>query len=245
MVKPIKCSAMKGCYSLPCTIIFCTFTILFTNFIHLSRSCAQVPPSEPLQTKITPQDWQRLERLVQIAQGHSATVKAAKAALGIGAFAETVSLELSQTYSSGSFIEDQEQFPEEERSFEIALTLSPLQIISAIQQRPALKAQLQEAKQQKRVEVIKAYVAYLQARQTTQIATYQMQAFTNRHPLATRSSSAAVTQTLSNPAYVSAAQEMLSANAQEQVALAELAASVGLSESETLAVLRTGKWRRE
>ncbi|NJM64871.1 MAG: hypothetical protein HC851_03985 [Acaryochloris sp. RU_4_1] len=230
---------MKGRYSLPGAIIFFTLTILPINFFHLSRSCAQVSPPEPLQTKITSQDWQRLERLVQIAQHHSATIKAASTALGVSAFEETVSLELSQTYSSGSFIEDQEQFPEEENSLEIALTLNPLKIISAIQQRPALKAQLQEAKQQKRVEVIKAYVAYLQARQTTQITAYQMQAFTNRHPLAARLPSTAVTQTLSNPAYVSAAQEMLSANAQEQVALAELAASVGLSESETLRVLRT------
>lgn len=236
---------MKGRYSLPRTIIFCTLTILFANFIHLSRSCAQVSPSEPLQTKITSQDWQRLERLVQIAQHYSADVKAASTALGVSAFVETVSLELSQTYSSGSFIEDQEQFPEEERSLEITLTLSPLKIISAIQQRPTLKAQLWEAKQQKRVEVIKAYVAYLQARQTTQIAAYQMQALTNFHSVATRSPSTAVTPTLTNPAYISAAQEMLSANAQEQVALAELAASVGLSGSETLRVLRTGRWSKK
>ncbi|NJN39192.1 MAG: hypothetical protein HC790_11520 [Acaryochloridaceae cyanobacterium CSU_3_4] len=231
---------MKGRYSLPGAIIIFTLTILPIHFLHLSRSCAQVSPPEPLQTKITLQDWQRLERLVQIAQHHSATVKATSTALGVSAFEDIISLELLQTYSSGSSIEDQEQFPEKERSLEIALTLSPLKIISAIQQRPALKAQLQEAKQQKRVEVIKAYFAYLQARQTTQIVTYQMQAFTKRPPMTTRSPSTAVTPTLSNPAYVSAAQEMLSASTQEQVALAELAASVGLSELETLKLLRTG-----
>ncbi|NJK30683.1 MAG: hypothetical protein HC940_11315 [Acaryochloris sp. SU_5_25] len=93
---------MKGRYSLPGAIIFFPLAILPINFLHLLRSCAQVSPPEPLQTKITSQDWQRLERLVQIAQHHSATVKAASTALGVSAFEEIVSLELSQTYSSTS-----------------------------------------------------------------------------------------------------------------------------------------------
>ncbi|NJN39292.1 MAG: hypothetical protein HC790_12225 [Acaryochloridaceae cyanobacterium CSU_3_4] len=64
-----------------------------------------------------------------------------------------------------------------------------------------------------------------------------MQTLTARQRVASQRPNPTSLKTLSNPEYVSTAQAMLSANAQERVALEELAAAVGLSGPEILSVM--------
>lgn len=110
-----------------------------------------------------------------------------------------------------------------------------------------LCSRLQETKGEKRVEVVKYYVAYLQADQALKIATYQMQTVAQESDSPTRNPQqvashrlqpdpSQITNSLNNKEYVAAATEMLTASAQARVALEELAACVGLSAQETLVV---------
>jgi hypothetical protein len=168
------------------------------------------PLPEPLQTEVTQQDLAIVDRLVQIAQRNSDDVKVAKAALGVSAFQNTLSVELEPSRTITRSNEPDEASRSSDRSFSVVVTLNPISVVSAVQQRPALRARLDEAKRQKRVEVMKHYFAYLQARQATQIAVHQMQAFTDRHDIATRSEhSPDATASLRNPEYRTAAKEML------------------------------------
>jgi hypothetical protein len=199
------------------------FFVIFFQIISLSISAYPVY-SFPIQTEITPRDEVIIDRLISIARQNSASIKEATAASGFSVFDETITLGISPFYSSGSFVEEREQFIGIESKFSVELTINPLKIISALEKRPALQAKLQEAHRQKRVEVVKFYIAYLIARQGTKIAQ-------------TRIGAARANKTLPNPEYIAAAKEMLSANTQERLAAEELAAAVGLSRSELLKIM--------
>ncbi len=169
---------------------------------------------ETLQTQITQHDLVIIDRLVQIAQTNSVEVKTAKAALGVSAFQDVVSLEFgpSQSFSSSDSVE--EPTSSNESGFFVTVTVEPIRVMSAIQQLPILSAGLANTKRQKRVEVVKLYMAYLQARQSAKIAR------------------------ISAPAQEPAiAAEQLAASGQELIALEELAASLGLTPQATLAAI--------
>jgi hypothetical protein len=132
-------------------------------------------PTEPLSTQLSERDRLVLEQLVRLAQQNSAAVREAKVALGISAWTDGVSLELSPAYSINRQREDQFEFTESGRSFSATLSLNPLQMLAAMQQRPVLQAKRDEAIRQKRLEVLQAYVAYLQAKQTQILAQLRLQ----------------------------------------------------------------------
>ncbi|NJM68601.1 MAG: hypothetical protein HC851_24545 [Acaryochloris sp. RU_4_1] len=200
-----------------------TSTLLTNLWVALLLTPAQgMPPT--LQTDLSNRNLRTLEKLVDIAQQNSAAIKEAKAELGLSSWADSAVLEITPSYSTGNFVEDREQFSESERSFSISLTLNPLQMLSAVQQRPALRAKLKEAIMQKRAEVVQAYIAYLQAKQAKAIAQYQMQPYQN--------------QTAADADSVTAANELFIASSNERVALENLAAAVGHSPTALLNLLQ-------
>ena len=202
-----------------------SFFAIFSQILLLSIATYPVR-SFPIQTEITARDEVMIDRLISIAHKNSAAIKEVRAATGFSVFDDTMALSISPTYSSGSFVENREQFAGVESKFAVELKINPLKMISAIEKRPALQAKLQEAHRQKRVEVVKLYLAYLQSHQAHQLARQRLQTFkptqrvANAHKIG------------SNPEYITATKEMLSANAQVRIAWEELAAAVGLSPTE-------------
>ncbi|MBD2690481.1 hypothetical protein H6G68_01730 [Anabaena catenula FACHB-362] len=191
---------------------------------------------ELLQTEITKNDLKIIQQLVSIAERKSSQVLEAKTAMGWRAFQDVISIELSPSLTTTNYNSSDD--PEErESSFYLSISIDPIKLISAFERKPILKSRWQEAKQQKRLSVIQSYLAYIQARQATKIAAYRMQNLTNNERIASLNSSKISVEkvnSLNNPEYVAAATQMLNTNAQEQIALEELAASVGLS---TLAII--------
>ncbi len=224
------------------------FIVLFTIIATCFPSVASVEKSnpnneaEPLQTEISQRDIKIIEQLEAIAQGNSSQVQETKAAMGLGAFVDIMSVELSPSQSTTNYTLP-EVSSEVGQSFSLTITVDPIKLFSTISQAPLRQARWSEAKQQKRIAVVQYYLAYIQARQTAKISAYRM------HQLAGGSSIASVkfpnhpatfphqTNKLSNPEYVAAATEMLSSNAREQLALEELAACIGLSPSATIALI--------
>lgn len=236
----------------PTTLTGLMSTMLFVLMSSSAWAQARLANHQPLQTEVTQQDLALIDRLVQLALNSSADIRAAKAAMGVSAFAETVTLEVGPDFRTGSWSEAGEAYSGTENGFSLTFTLDPLQLISSIQQLPVLRSRLQETKGEKRVEVVKYYVAYLQAKQAVKIAAYQMQALAKqgdaplekRTPqIATRhlQSASQSISSLDNKEYVAAATEMLTASAQARVALEELAGCVGLSAQATLALLKEGQ----
>ncbi len=176
--------------------------------------CPERAKPETLQTVVTQKDIATIDRLVQIAQTNSIEVKTAKAALGVSAFQDIISLEFgpSQSFSRSNSVEEATNF--NESGFYLTVSFEPLRVLSAIQQLPALSAGLANTKRQKRVEVVKLYVAYIQARQSAKVA---------------RSSDPA-----KEPV---PATEQLAASGQELIALEELAACLGLTPQDTLTAI--------
>jgi hypothetical protein len=194
-----------------------------------------------LQTNVTQSDVKIIEQLVTIAEQNSSEVLEAKSAAGWRAFEDVVSIELSPSLTSTNYNSPNES-EERESSLYLSITLDPIKLISAFEQKPIFQARLHEAKQQKRLAVIRHYLAYLQARQSVKIATYRIQNFTNNEreriaSLNAQTNSPENLQSLANADYVAAATEMLNSNAREQIALEELAACVGLSTSAMMTVM--------
>jgi hypothetical protein len=175
-----------------------------------------------LQTDLSDRHFQTLEQLVAIAQQNASSVKEVKAELGVASLGDGLGLEIASSYSKGSFIENREQFEGNGRDISASLTLNLLAIVDALQRRPTLNAKLKEAKSQKRVEVVQAYVAYLQARQAWAIARYRMQQHLNK------ADAEALTTT----------NEVFTANGNERVALENLATVVGQTPEQILELLR-------
>ncbi|RUS99025.1 hypothetical protein [Trichormus variabilis] len=194
---------------------------------------------EVLQTEITKNDLKIIEQLVSIAEGNSSQVLEAKTAMGWRAFQDILSIELSPSLTTTNYNSPDD--PEErESSFYLGISIDPIKLISTFERKPILKSRWQEAKQQKRLSVIQHYLAYIQARQATKIAAYRMQNLTNNERIASLNSSKISVEkvnNLSNPEYVAAATQMLNTNAQEQIALEELAACVGLSTPAIITIL--------
>jgi hypothetical protein len=242
--KALTCMESAKCFS---RIFVHTFriilavTILATSFPVVASVEKSNPgnEAEPLQTEISQRDIKIIEQLVAIAQRNSAQVQETKAAMGLGAFVDIMSVELSPSQSITNYT-----LPgvssEEGQSFSLTITVDPLKLFSTISQMPLRQARWSEAKQQKRIAVVQHYLAYLQARQITKISAYRMHKLTEALSVASinyRVGSPRKVYHLSNPEYVAAATEMLSSNAREQLALEELAACIGLSPQATTDVI--------
>jgi hypothetical protein len=200
-----------------------------------------------LQTEISDRDMKIIEKLVAISQRKSSQVQEAKAAMGLSAFTDILSIELSPSQTTiNSILPDTSS--ENERSFSITMTIDPVKLLNTIQQFPIREARWHEAKQQRRIVVIQHYIAYLQARQATKIAAYRMQQIALVAPKTERIASLKNSLTssdqvnyLANPDYVAAATEMLNTNTRERLALEELAACVGLSWQATITLIEANK----
>jgi hypothetical protein len=189
-----------------------------------------VVASEGLQTEITEKDLQIIDQLVRIAERNSYQVREAKSTMGVSAFVDIVSIELSPSQSRTKYRTP--DYPsEDEESFSVSVTIDPIKIFSTINQIPVMEARLRETKQKTRLVVMKQYFAYLQARQASKIAAYRMQKFQEGEAIASNVSLGNYRQ-LDNADYIAFATDMLSKNAQERIALEELAAAVGLSSQE-------------
>ncbi|NJM73123.1 MAG: hypothetical protein HC862_24965 [Scytonema sp. RU_4_4] len=194
---------------------------------------------EPLQTHISQRDLKIIEQLVAIAQHNSAQVQETKAAMGLRAFADIVTIEISPSQTTTNYTSP-DASPENERSLSFTITVDPIKFLGSFRQLPVMQARWNEARVQKRVAVVQYYLAYLQARQATLIASYQMQKFTISSPIASlhsQANSSSNVNNLTNPEYVAAATQMLKTSAQERIALEELASCVGLSPQAIIALL--------
>ncbi|MGH8002884.1 MAG: hypothetical protein ACREPR_26490 [Brasilonema sp.] len=194
---------------------------------------------ELLQTEMTQQDLKIIEQLVAIAQRNSAQVQETKAAMGLNAFEDVVSIELSSYQNTSNFTPD---VSSSERGLSLTFTIDPIKLLGSIEKLPVMQARRNEAKNQKRVAVVKNYVAYLQARQAAKIAAIRMQKLTRGTPIASlhsQATSPGSVNYLANPDYVAAATQMLSTSTSERVALEELAACVGLSPQAMIAVINS------
>ncbi|RCJ36273.1 hypothetical protein A6769_16330 [Nostoc punctiforme NIES-2108] len=205
----------------------------------------QLNNDEPqiLQTEISDRDLKIIEQLVAIAQRQSSQVQEAKAAMGWSAFTDVLSVEFSPSQTKTNY-NLPDVTSESQRSFAIAMTIDPIKLLNIIQQLPIRKTRWHEVKQQKRVAVVQYYLAYLQARQATKIAAYQMQqlalAGAKTERIASMNSQVTLPDRVSlmaNPEYVAAATQMLNTNARDRLALEELAACVGLSSQATIKLL--------
>lgn len=194
---------------------------------------------QPLQTEITQRDFKIIEQLVSIAQRNSALVQETKAAMGLSAFQDILFVELapSQTTISST---SPDASPENAHSFSVTITVDPIKLVGAISLVPVREARWNEAKNQKRLTVVQHYLAYLQARQASKIAAYRMQKFAQSSRVANVNSPTSPPEKinhLANAEYVTAATEMLNANAREQITLEELAACIGLSPQQTINII--------
>jgi hypothetical protein len=223
------------------------FAYLLAMFIVVSslptiaseQSTNQANELEILQTNITQNDLEIIDKLVTIAERNSSEVLEAKSAMGWRSFQDVISIELSPSLTTTSY-NAPDGFEERESSFYLSISLDPIKLISAFQQKPIFQARLHEVKQQKRLAVIRYYLAYIQAHQAVKIAAYRMQTVTSNERIASlnsQSNSSESMKSLANVDYVAAATEMLNSNAREQVALEELAGCVGLSTSVIKAIM--------
>jgi hypothetical protein len=188
--------------------------------------------TELLQTQISQRDMKIIEQLVEIAQRNSPQVRETRAAMGLSAFTDVISIEIAPYLSKQEYISSTPS-SENENGLSATFTIDPIKLINTFKRQPIATARWQEAKNQKRVTVVQYYLAYLQARQAVRIATHKLKKFTTT---ATTKASAN-TNHLDNPEYLAAATEMLAANTRERITLEELAASVGLSPEQAIAIV--------
>lgn len=238
-------------YKVPCLIL--TITLVKSNFCGIGDSkqnylkasepnhhnSAQLPQPQILQTQISQRDMQIIDRLVKIAQRKSSQVRESRAAMSLSRFVDVVSIEVAPYRLNRQYISSSPS-SEDENGLTATITIDPVKLVNAFAQQPIATARWEEAKNQKRVAVIQYYFAYLQARQATRIATHKMAKFTHTPTVASTgrtTSNSPTTNHLDNPDYVTAATEMLAASTRERVALEELAASVGLSTEDAIAIL--------
>jgi outer membrane protein TolC len=180
----------------------------------------------PLQTKLTAQDLERIERLIELAQRQSPDVKEAKAQLGLAAFNEVIILGLSTGLNRNTTNEIDAE-PVQESAVGVELYVDLVRMISAVQGYPARRARVAHAKRQIRVAVVEAYAEYVLARQTKSIAQVRLQG-----------QQQTVSVEIVSDEGLTAATELLSADSNERIALEKLAAVVGQSPTELLELLR-------
>ncbi|MFN6565137.1 MAG: hypothetical protein RMY28_035795 [Nostoc sp. ChiSLP01] len=220
--------------------IFLAVTFVSTAFpvVASADKLSSTDRANPLQTEITQQDLEIIEQLVAIAEGNSAQVLETKAAMGLNAFRDIVAIELSPGVSTISTLPDSSS--EYSNSFSLTVTVDPIKFVSTFEQLRVSRARWKEARQQKRLAIVQYYLTYVQARQAALIATYKIQKFTEYSRIVSLNSHATSPEKinhLANPDYVAAATSMLDTNARQQLALEELAACVGLTPKETIAII--------
>jgi outer membrane protein TolC len=180
----------------------------------------------PLQTKLTVQDLERIERLIELAQRQSPDVKEAKAELGLAAFNEVIILGLSTGLNRNTTNEIDAE-PVQESAVGVELSVDLVRVISAVQGYPARRARVAHAKRQIRVAVVEAYAEYVLAKQTKSIAQVRLQG-----------QQQTVSVEIASDEGLTAATELLSADSNERIALEKLAAVVGRSPTDLLELLR-------
>jgi hypothetical protein len=220
--------------------IFLTVTFASATFpvIASEERLSSTNQGDVLQTEITQQDLKIIEQLVAIAEGNSAQVLETKAAMGLNAFRDIVTIELSPGVSTISTLPDSSS--EYSNSFSLTITVDPIKFISTFGQLPVLRARWKEAKQQKRLAIVQYYFAYIQARQAAMIATYNVRKFAKSSRIVSIDSQVTPPSNINhlvNPYYVAAATSLLDTNTRQQLALEELAACVGLSLKETIVII--------
>ncbi|MBW4602166.1 MAG: hypothetical protein KME29_21990 [Calothrix sp. FI2-JRJ7] len=227
-------------YALACKILV-TLTIISIppRTIASEQKLDTTIEAQPLQTEITLRDFKIVEQLVTIAQRNSALVQETKAAMGLSAFQDILFVELapSQTTTSSALPDTSSA---SERSFSVTITVDPIKLVGAVSLIPVREARWNEAKHQKRLTVVQNYLAYIQARQVSKVAAYRMQKFAQSVRVASVNSPTSPPEKinhLANAEYVTAATEMLNANAREQITLEELAACIGLSPQQTINII--------
>jgi hypothetical protein len=184
--------------------------------------CLALPAqSLPLQTELTPQDLERIERLIALAQRQSPEIKEARAELGLTPFNEVIIVGLNTGLNNFNTNEPEAE-PVQERTVGVELYIDLVRAINAVQSYPARRSRLAFAQRQTRVLVVQAYVAYLQARQAWAIAQHQSQPHLNKVDAQS----------------LTATNEVFTANGNERVALENLAAVVGQTPDQILELLR-------
>ncbi len=152
--------------------------------------------------------------------------------MGLSAFQDILFIELAPSQTITSSVSP-DVSSENARSFSVTVTIDPIKLVGVISLLPIREARWNEAKHQKRSSVVQNYLVYLQARQASKIAAHRMQNFAQSSRVASLNSQAThnpeQVNHLANSEYIAAATEMLNTNTREQIALEELAASVGLS----------------
>jgi hypothetical protein len=193
---------------------------------------------EPLQTQISQRDMEIIECLVEIAQRNSPQVREVRTGMGLSGFNDIVSIEIASYLTNRKYISSTPS-SEDEDGISATITIDPIKLVNISKRQGIAKARWQEAKKQKRVAVVQYYLAYVQARQTAKIATHKMKKMIGSVTVANISSQeilSAKVNHLDNPDYVAVATELLNANTHERIALEELAACVGLSPEEAIAI---------
>jgi hypothetical protein len=217
----------------PSFIIFLTLTLVGIPLKVIASKDNSNNEIETLQIEITQQDLKNIDELARIAELHSAEIQEAKAGMGLSSFEDVMSIELStSTSNDSSFTSD--------RDLSLAITIDPIKIFTATKQLSVVETRWNEQKRQKRVAVVQSYVDYLQARQASKIATYQIQQFTSSSRVASlqlQTNPQKIINHIANPDYVAAVTEMLNTNTRERVALEQLAACIGLSPQATITII--------
>ncbi|WP_234711108.1 hypothetical protein [Nostoc punctiforme] len=217
----------------PSLIIFLTLTLVGIPLKVIASKDNSNNEIETLQIEITQQDLKNIDELVRIAELHSAEIQEAKAGMGLSSFDDVMSIELStSTSNDSSFTSD--------RDLSLAITIDPIKIFTVTKQLSVAETRWNEQKRQKRVAVVQSYVDYLQARQASKIAIYQIQQFTSSSRVASlqpQTNSQKIINHIGNPDYVAVVTKMLNTNTRERVALEQLAACIGLSPQATITII--------
>jgi hypothetical protein len=181
----------------------------------------------PLQTKLTSQDLEHIEQLIELAQRQSSNVKEAQAELGLAPFNEVIILGLNTGLNRNTTNEIDAE-PVQESAVGVELYVDLVRVISAVQGYPARRARVADAKRQIRVAVVEAYAEYVLARQTKSIVQVRLQ----------RRQETAGVEIDPSDEVLTATTELLSADTNERIALEKLAAVVGQSPTELLELLQ-------
>jgi hypothetical protein len=214
----------------------------------VQQAQAEEPADAPLQTEFTPTDAQVMEELVSIAVRNAPVVRDARAAMGVAPFVDALLVEIAPSWLSSSLTDSSDpalaNYNTSDNSTTVTVTFNPVQLANGIQQQPALRSHLRDAKRQTRLAVMQNYVAYVQARQSATVAQRRLNTVVASVLEQSRVASVQLEQIPSssilanNEDYIAAATETLAANSDEMVALETLATTVGMSAQETLTLMQ-------
>lgn len=195
-----------------------------------------------LETVFSPGDLAALERLVSTAQANSPEVLEATRAVDLaaaeveplGRLTQALDVRAGANVAGGLYTQASP-------SYSISVSLDVVGLLDAPDEREVLKRRLARARAQTRVQVVEAFTGYVVARnaaesaaQALESAEAQFRVTTSRLEVqeATLSDQISARSSVGN-----AAVSLLSANAEVIVRLEQLAAVVGLSAEQTLALV--------